>query len=132
MAYVGNVPQIGNYRKMDDLTPQFDGSQQTFNITVGGQAVTPPTAYAMMVVLAGQVQNPDVEFSISGPTITFTNPPAPLTAFFGIIMGDTLYTGTPSDATVTNSKLAPASVSYDKFDTTLKARLLGDTIIFGV
>jgi hypothetical protein len=130
MAYVGNVPQIGNYRKMDNLS--FDGVQETFNITVGGTAVTPPTAYAMMVVLAGQTLDPDVGFSITGPTISFSSPPAPLTAFFGIIMGDTLYTGTPSDATVTNSKLAPASISYNKFDTTLKARLLADTIIFGV
>jgi hypothetical protein len=132
MAYVGNVPQIGQYRKMDDLTPQFDGLETTFNITVGGIAVAPPTAYAMMVVLAGNILNPDIDFSISASTISFANPPAPLTTFFGIIMGDTLYTGTPSDATVVNSKLAPASVSYDKFNTTLKSRLLADTIIFGV
>jgi hypothetical protein len=132
MAYVGNVPQIGNYRKMDDLTPQFNGLLTTFNITVGGQAVTPPTAYAMIVVLNGEMLNPDIDFSISGPTISFANPPAFLTPFFGIIMGDTLYTGTPSDATVVNSKLAPASVSYDKFNTTLKSRLLADSIIFGV
>jgi hypothetical protein len=117
---------------MDDLTPEFDGLETTFNITVGGIAVAPPTAYAMIVVLGGNILNPDVDFSISASTISFANPPAFLTTFFGIIMGDTLYTGTPSDATVVNSKLAPASVSYDKFDTTLKARLLADTIIFGV
>jgi len=130
MAYVGNVPQIGQYRKMDNLS--FDGVEETFNITVGGIAVAPPTAYSMMIVLGGQVQNPDIDFSITGATISFSNPPAPLTAFFGILMGDTLYTGTPSDATVTNPKMAEGSISYSKFGTTLKARLLADTIIFGV
>lgn len=132
MAYVGNVPQVGNYRKMDDIAPLFDGVLQTFNITVGGEAVTPPTDFCMMVSLASVVLNPGVGFSITGATISFPSPPAPLTAFFGIIMGDSLYTGIPSDATVTNSKLATASVSYSKFDTTLKARLLADAIIFGV
>lgn len=132
MAYVGNVPQVGNYRKMDDISPLFDGTLQTFNITVGGTAVSPPTDYTMMVSLAGTVLNPGVGFSITGATISFPSPPAPLTAFFGIIMGDSLYTGIPSDATVTNSKIATGAVSYDKFSTTTQATLLANSIIFGV
>ena len=45
MAYLGNTPQIGQYRKMDSLT--FNGSTQTFNITISGIPFNPPTAYAM-------------------------------------------------------------------------------------
>lgn len=130
MAYLGNTPQIGQYRKMDPLT--FDGSTQTFPITVGGIAFTPPTAYAMMVVLNGVVLNPDVQFSISSAFISFPSPPAALTPFFGIIMGDTLYTGTPSDATVTDSKIATGTISYDKFSTTTQSTLTANQIIFGV
>ena len=55
MAYLGNTPQIGQYRYMDPLT--FDGSTSTFTITIGGIEFTPPTAYAMMVVLNGVTQN---------------------------------------------------------------------------
>jgi hypothetical protein len=128
--YIGNTPQIGQYRKMDNLS--FDGSTTSFPITVGGTAFTPPTAFAMMVVLNGEVQNPGVEFSVAGSTISFATAPAALTPFFGIIMGDTLYTGTPSDATVTNSKIATGAVSYDKFSVTTQAQLTANQIIFGV
>lgn len=130
MSYVGNTPQIGQYRKMDSLS--FDSVATTFNITVGGTAFTPPTAYAMIVVLNGVQQNPDVDFSVSAATISFAVAPAALTPFFGIIMGDTLYTGTPSDATVTNSKIANGTISYNKFNTNTQSRLTANQIIFGV
>jgi hypothetical protein len=128
--YIGNTPQIGQYRKMDNLT--FDGSTTSFPITVGGTAFTPPTVFAMMVVLNGEPQNPGVDFSIAGSTISFATAPAALTPFFGILMGDTLFTGVPSDGTVTNSKIATGAVSYDKFSTSTQARLTANQIIFGV
>jgi hypothetical protein len=130
MAYLGNTPQIGQYRKMDNLT--FDGSTSTFNITVDGVAVTPPTSYSMLVSLGNVVLNPGVGFSISGATISFASPPAALTAFFGLIFGDTLYTGTPSDATVTDSKIAVGTISYNKFSNDTQATLTANQIIFGV
>ena len=128
--YLGNTPQIGQYRKMDNLS--FDGSTTSFPITVGGTAFAPPTAFAMIAVLNGEQLNPGVDFSISGSTISFATAPAALTPFFCLLMGDTLYTGTPSDATVTNSKIATGAVSYDKFSTTAQAQLTANQIIFGV
>jgi hypothetical protein len=130
MAYLGNTPQIGQYRKMDNLT--FNGSTQTFNITVGGTSFSPPTALAMLVVLDGVPQNPGIDFSISAATISFAVPPASNTPFFALIFGDTLYTGTPSDATVTNSKIATGAVSWDKLSTNTQSRLTANQIIFGV
>jgi hypothetical protein len=130
MAYLGNTPQIGQYRKMDNLT--FDGSTSTFNITVDGVAVTPPTSYSMLISLGNVVLNPGVGFSISGATISFASPPVTLTAFFGLIFGDTLYTGTPSDATVTDSKIAVGTISYNKFSNDTQATLTANQIIFGV
>lgn len=130
MAYLGNTPQIGQFRKMDSLS--FDGTTNTFNITIDGVAFTPPTAYAMMVSLNNVILNPDVGFSVSGSTISFATPPAALTPFFGLIFGDTLYTGTPSDATVIDSKIAVGTISYDKFSTNTQATLTANQIIFGV
>jgi hypothetical protein len=130
MAYLGNSPQIGQYRKMDSLN--FDGSTSTFNITVDGVAFTPPTSYAMLISLNNVVKNPGVDFSVSGATISFSSPPAALTPFFGLIFGDTLYTGTPSDATVTDSKIAVGTISYDKFSQGTQATLTANQIIFGV
>jgi len=130
MSYLGYTPQVGQYRKMDNLT--FNGVTQTFNITVGGEAFSPATSFAMLVVLDGTPLNPGVDFSISGATISFATPPAALTPFFALIFGDTLYTGTPSDATVTNSKLANGAISWNKFDTNTQSRLTANQIIFGV
>lgn len=130
MAYLGNTPQIGQYRYMD--TPAFNGTDTVFPITVGGTSFSPPTAYAMIVSLNNVILNPGVGFSITGSNISFATPPAALTPFFAIIMGDTLYTGTPSDATVTNSKIANGTIGYNKFSTTTQATLTANQIIFGV
>lgn len=130
MAYLGNSPQIGQYRKMDSLS--FNGSTSTFNITVDGVAFTPPTAFAMLISLNNVIKNPGVDFSISGATISFSSPPAALTPFFGLIFGDTLYTGTPSDGTVTDSKIAVGTISYNKFSQGTQATLTANQIIFGV
>ena len=115
---------------MDALT--FNGSTSTFNITIDGVAFTPPTAYAMMVSLNNVILNPDIGFSVSGATISFASPPVALTPFFGLIFGDTLYTGTPSDATVIDSKIAVGTISYDKFSDNTQATLTANQIIFGV
>ncbi len=115
---------------MDSLT--FDGTQQTFDINISGVPFNPPTAFAMMVSLNGVVLNPGVSFSISGSQISFATPPAALTPFFGLIFGDTLYTGTPSDATVTNSKIAQGTINYDRFSVNTQATLTANQIIFGV
>jgi hypothetical protein len=130
MAYLGNSPQIGQYRKMDALT--FDGSTTTFPITVSGVAFTPPTAFAMMVSLNNVILNPGVDFSISGPNISFVTAPAAFTPFFGLLFGDTLYTGTPSDNTVSDSKIVNGTISYNKFSTNTQATLTANQIIFGV
>jgi hypothetical protein len=130
MAYLGNTPQIGQYRKMDSLT--FNGSTQTFNITVGGVSFSPPTSLSMLVVLDGEPLNPGVDFSINAATISFAVAPLNNTPFFALLFGDTLYTGTPSDATVINSKIADGAISYNKFDTNTQSRLTANQIIFGV
>jgi hypothetical protein len=86
----------------------------------------------MLISLNNVVKNPGVDFSVSGATISFSSPPAALTPFFGLIFGDTLYTGTPSDATVTDSKIAVGTISYDKFSQGTQATLTANQIIFGV
>jgi len=115
---------------MDSLT--FNGVTTTFNITISGIPFNPPTAYAMLAVLNGSPLNPGVDFSISGSTISFATPPAAFTPFFGLIFGDTLYTGTPGDATVTNSKIAQGTINYDRFSVDTQATLTANQIIFGV
>ena len=66
------------------------------------------------------------------PAAVNVTPPAAFTPFFGLLFGDTLYTGTPSDNTVTNSKIVNGTISYSKFSTNTQATLTANQIIFGV
>jgi hypothetical protein len=130
MAYVGNSPQIGQYRKLDNLT--FNGSTSSFPMTVGGDSVNPPSVFAMLVSLNNVVLNPGVDFSITASTLSFAVAPAINTPFFGLIFGDTLYTGTPSDNTVSTSKIQNGAITYEKLGQSTQSRLTALNIIFGV
>jgi len=59
-----------------------------------------------MISLGGVIQNPGVDYTVSTNTITFTTNPASGLDFFGVLLGDAINTGTPSDGTVTTAKLA--------------------------
>jgi len=106
VAYLGVQPTIGQYRKLDDISSGFNGATATFNLTVSGQAVTAGSAQQLMVSLGGVIQNPGVDYTVSTNTITFTTNPASGLDFFGVLLGDAINTGTPSDGTVTTAKLA--------------------------
>jgi hypothetical protein len=67
--------------------------------------VTPGT-YQLLISIGGIIQQPDVDYTISSNRIIFTTAPAAGLSFFGVYMGDALNTGTPSDGTVTNAKVA--------------------------
>ena len=55
--------------------------------------------------IGGVIQQPNTDYTTSTNSIAFTTAPAAGLAFFAILMGDTLNIGTPSDGTVTLSKL---------------------------
>ena len=60
MAYLGRGLDRGNYLKLNDLSSQFNGNTVTFNLTSGGQAFYPGSAYSILVSLAGIVQEPRI------------------------------------------------------------------------
>ena len=106
MAYIGAQPSFGNFQACDAISTS---ATDTFNLTVGGVAISPVSAQHCLVSLNGVLQAPISSYTISGSTIVFA---AALTSSDSIdfitIMGDTLDLGTPSDSTVTNSKLVSA------------------------
>ena len=133
MSYLGQTPQVGNFVKLDDISTQFNNSQSTFNTTVSGVAYTVSNPYATLVVLGGQVKNPGIDYNFNGPTIVFNQ--APSTSFLGnswiMAYGDILTTGAPSDATITNEKLTPGTIQYDRLAATTKATILSNSLLFG-
>ena len=106
MPYIGAEPLVGSYSKLDDISSGFNGSTTNFTLQVGSVNVTPPTETTMIISVGGLIQEPVTAYTVSGSTISFTSAPAAGAGFFGVLLGDALSIGTPSDGTVTAAKLA--------------------------
>ena len=110
MAYVGNQPARGQWRKLTDISGSFNGVTTTFTTSVppgtSEYYVTAGSASQLLISLGGVIQQPDTDYTVSTNSITFTTAPAAGLSFFGVLCGDALNTGTPSDGSVTTAKLA--------------------------
>ena len=94
MAYLGRPPELGAYKKLDDISSGFDGSETTFSLSLGGKSYITTNAFTLMVVLNGNVQEPGIAFTINRDEITFTSAPsASPTSFYIMSMGNTFHTG---------------------------------------
>lgn len=133
MAYIGQVPQVGNFVKLDDISSQFDANLSTFNTTVSGVAYAVTNTFASLVVADGNVLNPKVDYNFNNSTIVFNTAPtsAWLGKFFVIAYGEVLNSGIPSDGVITNAKLATGTVEYTAFSSANKATILSNSLIFG-
>lgn len=126
MAYLGRGLDRGNYLKLDDLASQFNGSTVTFNLTSGGQAFFPGSAFSILVSLAGIIQEPESAYIITNNTITFASPPQGGDDYFCIALGVPLAAGTVpvgsvnsthlQTGVVTSEKIAGAAVTTSKID----------------
>ena len=106
MAYFGRQPTSGNYLlKLDDIQSQFNSSTTTFNLTSGGTAFYPGSAFSLLVSLAGVVQEPEISYTINQNTITFASAPGSGDDFFCIVLGVSLGIGVPGEGTVSGNKL---------------------------
>ena len=111
MGYVGTAPLSGDYRKLDDISSGFDGSETEFTLQVGSTNVTPPKETTLLISVGGILQEPISAYTVSGSTLTFTAAPASGADFFGVMLGDTLDVGTPSDGTITAAKVENTFIS---------------------
>lgn len=114
MAYIGTQLPAGSYRYLTNISSGFNGATTTFQLSVPpgdtSSYVTPTTVYQLLISVGGIIQNPGVDYTLSGSQIVFTTAPTAGLNFFGILMGDALNVGTPSDGTVTASKLSTTGV----------------------
>ena len=112
MPYIGRQSgDTGQYVRCNTITP--DGSTTTFALTnvLDNAAVTPGTENNVLCSVSGVVQAPSSAFTISGSSIVFSAAPdAADVVDFIIVLGDTVIQGTPSDNTVTMTKL---NLTYD-------------------
>ena len=106
MPYIGKSPLHGNYQKLDDFSGDFDGSDATHALAQNSLSITPVTEAALIISINGVNQEPVTDYTVSGTNITFTTAPASGANFFGVVLGEQLAIGTPSDSTKTAAKLA--------------------------
>jgi hypothetical protein len=130
LSYIGQRPVVGRYIKLDQISSGFNGSNTSFSMAAGSQAVSPGTARNMLVSLGGVIQEPDTNFTVSGSTLTFTTAPVANTTFFAVIFGDMQSTGTPSDGTVLPASIASSgNFSFPQLTVTGTSSL-GDDVTF--
>jgi len=102
MAYIGNSPEKGNFRKADSITCS---ATATYNLLVGGVAVN-PNQNQCIVSLNGVIQSSGNSYTIASSQITFASALTSSDVIdFILILGDTLDVGVPSDDTVDASKI---------------------------
>ena len=106
MAYLGRENVVGRFVKLSDISGSFNGSTTAFTLQSAGVNVSPQNEENCIISISGVIQEPGSAYTISGSTITFTGAPASSDTFFGVVLGDTLDIGTPSDSTVSASSLS--------------------------
>ena len=114
MPYIGRDLNRGNYLKLDDISSSFNGSTQTFNLTVGGSAFTPGSAFAILVSVGGVIQEPESAYQVENSEITFANAPTAQDSFFCIALGVALGIGVPGNGTVNGAQMSKP-FNYDGF-----------------
>ncbi len=109
--YIGKTPTVGNFQKCDALTASATAD---YTLQVSSTNVVPESVNHMIVSLNGVIQEPGATggFTVSGSTLSFASAlTSNDTIDFVILLGNVLDIGTPSDATVSNAKLASDLIS---------------------
>ena len=114
MAYIGRQLTQGEFIKLDSIQSGFDGSETTFDLKATGQAYSPGAANALLVSLAGVIQESGVAYTVDDSQITFTTAPVSGTEAFILAMGSRVNVGTPSAGTINGSTLVDGTVSVNK------------------
>lgn len=108
------IATSGTFSKLDSIAASFNGVNTAFTLAVGGTSVTPATAQNLIISIDGVLQEPQVAYTVSNSTITFTEAPPSGASFFGIQLGSVGSTVTLSDGTVTTAKLQDSAVTSAK------------------
>tara|TARA_A100001391_G_scaffold224_1_gene513 strand:+ start:3552 stop:4814 length:1263 start_codon:yes stop_codon:yes gene_type:complete len=114
MAYIGRQLTQGEFIKLDSIQSAFDGSETTFDLKATGQAYSPGAANALLVSLAGVIQESGIAYTVDDSQITFTTAPTSDTEVFILAMGSRVNVGTPSAGTINGSTLVDGSVGANK------------------
>ena len=108
--YIGKQPAFGNFVKLDAIS--VVNGQSAYTMQSGSSNFTNyDNVNQFIVSLNGVIQAPTDSFTVSGSTITFASALSTGDVInFILVLGDVLSIGTPSDNTISASKLQTDSV----------------------
>ena len=113
MAFIGKIPLVGDFKVVDNIN--VVNNQAAYTMQVAGVNVIPESSNNIICSLNGVIQKPGSSFTVSGSTITFSqNLVTGDVIDFIQILGSVLDIGTPSDGTVTESKIGSGAVTSSK------------------
>jgi len=127
------INTISSYSGTGGNSASFNGAAYRFILSNPGTV-----AEQHIVSINGVIQKPNSGtsqpsegFAIDGSSIIFSSAPASSADFFIITIGSTVNIGTPSDGTVSTSKLASGAVTTAKIadDAVTAAKLASDAVV---
>ena len=120
MPYIGREPtNSGQFLLIDDISSNFNGSNTSFDLKIGGNAIN-PAKENVIVALDGILQQADDAYTVSGSKITLTEAPGSGVSFYGVLAGASQFIESDS---ITNDKISPtANISGSKINTSFAAQ----------
>ena len=105
--YIGNQPAFGEFKKLDSIVSLFNGSTTQFNLEHNSVGHTIGDATQLIVSLNGVIQEPGTAYTLGlgGGSIVFASAPASTDTCHIVSLGGVGGTTTPTDGSVTASKL---------------------------
>lgn len=110
--YIGNQIPSGEFKKLDNISSLFDDSTTSFNLTFGSESISVGSAEQIQVSVNGVIQEPLVSYTLGtgGSQINFASAPPSGASCFITLYGGIGGTNTPSDNSVTDSKLVTGAI----------------------
>jgi hypothetical protein len=118
-SYIGNQIPSGEFKKLDNISASFNDSDTTFNLTFGSQSIQVGDATQIQVSLNGVIQEPGSAYTLAngGSQIQFNTAPTSGWNCFIVLFGGIGGATTPTENSVTTSKLVDGSVTAAKIAT---------------
>lgn len=111
MAYIGRTPSGGRFAKLDDISSSFNGSANTFSLSIGADAPNIASSAQVVISVGGVIQEPETDFAVRTNQIVFTSAPPSGASFFGILLGETFNALVPSTRSIKGSHLSVGAIN---------------------
>lgn len=76
-------------KKLDNITGLFNGTEDTFSLTINGDPYYPLNDEQLMITVNDVILEPGTDYTISDDKIVFSTPPTSSSPFFGIAYATT-------------------------------------------